>query len=274
MVFHNTLVFNSQFEDSAKIKTLLESGNRTVNYADAISGNADAIFVGRFEDATVVQKYLDAAGIKIIDQPKPDAETELLQVSAEVGESPSPTVADESPISPADSDFVSGRIQVAGVGQLERGGSTLFLLNQREGRNILIILSDNPDTNTAAFDLLQQGSLNDCLVSPTVAVCQTEDPAGKLPPSVRKTRINKILVVSDDSGRERPDPQTGAVDFKNVLSDTYKITVWETLASGSPSLAELQQYDAVVWTTGNYWDDSLSTASAEAITRYMKRAAT
>ncbi|RME96902.1 MAG: hypothetical protein D6768_20940 [Chloroflexi bacterium] len=112
--------------------------------------------------------------------------------------------------------------------------------------------------------------LHECLVGSNTAVCQTEDPTGKLPPSIRSTRIDKILVVADDSGHAREDKQTSALEFDNVLSDTYKITTWETSTDGNPDLAELQQYDAVIWTTGDYWDDSISAENAETLTAYIE----
>ena len=78
-------------------------------------------------------------------------------------------------------------------------------------RNVLLILSDNSDTNADAFELLLDQKFTECSVSENVAVCQTEDPDKKLAPSIRSNRIDKILVVSDDDGRSRDDSQTGAI---------------------------------------------------------------
>ena len=92
--------------------------------------------------------------------------------------------------------FVEGRIQIEGIGDLERGGSTLFYLHQEDNRNILIILSANRETNKDAFEILLENELIECQAAPQIAVCQTDDPEGEdLPPSVRSDRINKILIV-------------------------------------------------------------------------------
>lgn len=271
VVFDNTLVFNSQFEDSVKMKELLEQHDHTVNFVDEIGPENDVIFVGRFDDTEMVQDYLDAVGIVILDPVPADEEEIAVEAEATAEEvSDAPEAGADQTDPDADQDFVEGRIQIEGVGELERGGSTLFYRHQVDDRNLLIILSDNPDTNADAFALLMDNQINECLVGSNIAVCQTEDPSGKQPPSIRSTRIDKILVVSDDSGRAREDKQTSAIEFDNVLSDTYKTTTWVTSDDGAPELAELQEYDAVIWSTGDYWDDSISAENAETLTAYIE----
>jgi hypothetical protein len=273
IVFDNTLVFNSQFEDSVKLKEFLEQNDHTINYVDEITGANDVIFVGRFDEAEIVADFLSPAQITLIEASEPENNlSEVVNIeeesegAAENGEKTTPTA--DIPTD-QDQDFVEGRIRIGGVGELERGGSTLFHLDQSNGRNVLIILSDNPDTNAAAFELLLNGEFTQCLVSHTTAVCQTEEPDKRQLPSVRSTRINKILVVSDDDGRKREDKLTGATEFRNVLSDTYVIDIWVTSRDGSPSLGELHEYDAVIWATGDYWDDSIADDDAQLLTEYI-----
>jgi hypothetical protein len=282
VVFNNPRVFNSQFEDSVKLKDMLEQYDYNVTFADTVDTSNDAIFIGRFDDAEMVQDYLDAANIVILD-PEPAVEEEdsrenIEQVSDSSqtadgtdAEDRSPTVADTlADDEDLDQDFIDGRISIAGVGELERGGSTLFQLHRDGDRNILILLSDTPDTNADAFELLLDDELGDCTVGETVAVCQTGTPGKALPPSIRSTRVDKILVVADDDGRARDEEKTSAVEYRAALSDTYKITVWTTSDDGSPSLDELQEYDAVIWTTGDYWDDSIGLDDVETVTRYVE----
>jgi hypothetical protein len=166
--------------------------------------------------------------------------------------------------------FITGRIRIEDVGELERGGSTLFYLNQKKGRNVLIILSDTPKTNADAFELLFENKLSDCRLSDTIAVCQTQEPDGQLPPSLRSKRINKVLIVSGDSGRPRADNQTGFVEFTTALSETYKVDSWIISEKGSPDVDELLEYDAVIWTTGDYWDDSISDEDAALLSKYIE----
>jgi len=270
VVFDNTLVFNSQFEDSVKMKERLEEAERTVTFTDKIGGNDDIIFVGRFDDTKMVDEYLAAADISLIKQT--EESPEKLALATEEAQS-SDTVALVNATATnenQDQGFIEGRIKIGGMGELERGGSTLFYLYQAEGRNILIILSDNPDTNADAFDLLLKGDYADCLASPTIAVCQTEQPDKRQLPSVRSTRIDKILVVADDNARKRTDAQTSVVEYRNVLSATYKVDTWFTSDGKGLDLNELQQYDAIIWTTGDYWDDSIGEEDTQLLTEYIE----
>jgi hypothetical protein len=269
IVYDDSLVFNSQFDNSVKLKTMLEELDYTVAFFDEIDDENDVIFVGRFDELDPVEEYLAAANINILEA---NQKTELEEAEADPAEEADQNklalISDEAP--DIESQFVEGRIQIEGVGELERGGSTLFHLHQEDGRNILIILSDNPDTNADAFDLLMKEEFTDCLVSPTTAVCQTEEPGGKLPPSLRSFRIDTILIVSDDSGRERDDAQTSTLDYFNVLSDTYTVDTWTTSTDGYPELGEVLEYDALIWTTGDYWDDSIGAEGAQLLMQYVE----
>jgi hypothetical protein len=269
IVFDNTLVFNSQFEDSVKLKEALEKIERNVTFTDEIGDDNDVIFVGRFDEVEVVEDYLAAANITILG-PDKEAEEEEGQTSPEE-ETEQNKIAFISDEPPEEEDrFIDGRIQVEDIGDLERGGSTLFYLHQEKDRNVLIILSDNPDTNADAFGLLADNELSDCLVSPMIAVCQTEEPDERLPPSLRSFRIDKILIVSDDDSRKRPDSQTSVLEYYNVLSDTYKVDRWITSKDGSPDVDQLLEYDAIIWTTGDYWDDSVGEEDVALLTKYVE----
>jgi len=270
IVYNNSLVFNSQFDDSVKLKEELEALGHTVTFVDEIDNENDVIFVGRFEDAEPVQDYLDAAGITVLNANEKTEEEELLtDDQAEADQNRVAVINNDEPPD-EESAFVEGRIRIAGVGELEKGGSTLFHLHQEDGRNILIVLSANPDTNADAFDLLFDQDFTECMVNPTTAVCQTETPGDRLPPSLRSFRIDRILIVSDDSGREREDAQTSELDYYNVLSDTYAVETRSTLNDGYPDLEEILEYDAIIWTTGDYWDDSVGAEGAELLTKYIE----
>jgi hypothetical protein len=265
IAFDTPQTFNSQFADAVRLKTFLEEHDRTVTFTNQITGTADLIFVGRFDQQEVISDYLAAGQITLLG---PD-ESQAVAVGDET--LPLAPVSDKAGEDEEPERFLDGRIHIAGVGDLERGGSSLFYLHRAEGRNILLILSASPDTNKAAFDLLLDGGLTDCLVSPTIAACQTEAAEEKLPPTRRSDRIDKILVVGDDDGRERNDAETGLLVYSNVLSDTYDdVDTWTTSEDGSPDLETLQKYDAVIWTTGDYWDDSIGAEDVALLTEYVR----
>src|SRR6185503_7230757 len=82
--------------------------------------------------------------------------------------------------------------------------------------------------------------------------------------------VNKVLIVSGDSGRARGDNPTGFVEFTTALSETYKVDNWIISEKGSPDVDELLEYDAVAWTTGDYWDDSISDEDAALLSKYIE----
>ncbi len=268
IVFTNPVVFNSQFEAAVKLKDFLENRDRQVNFVDTIGPENDVIFVGRFDDnLETVADYLAAAKITILE-PNEVSEKEK-SLAAEEGFGSSFTNVSDKPADDKER-FINGRIQIDGIGDLERGGSTLFYLNQEDSRNVLIILSDTRDTNEDAFKLLLDNKLSECQATPQIAVCQTEDPDEKLPPSQRSNRIDKVLVISDNDARERKDAQTSALAYQSALSNTYKVDILTTSEDGSPNLDKLLEYDAVIWSTGNYWDDSIDEADVELLTEYKR----
>lgn len=265
IVFDDTRVFNSQFEDAVKLKDFLEQTERTIDFADEIGDSHDIIYIGRFDQADSVQEYLDQANIVLLE---PEVVEEDLTAEADEALEIS-TISTNLSEEDAAEDFIKGRIQIKGVGELEQGGATLFYLHQEADQNILIILSDDAETNGDAFGLILNSEIGECIVNSTTAICQTTDPEQQLPPSVRSSRIDKILVVSDDDGRARESGQTSLAEYVEVLETSYNVTDWVTSIEGSPDLAELQEYDAVIWTTGDYWDDSIGEADTQLLTDYI-----
>jgi hypothetical protein len=266
LVYDNSLVLNSQLDHSIKLKEFLEQNHHTVTFSDKIGGSNDVIFVGRFDEAKAVQDFLANGGITLLG---PDAEDDSHKPATQRTDKQREAIERDTP--PGEEDgFITGRIHIQGIGELERGGSTLFYLDQKEGRNVLIILSDTPRTNADAFKLLLENKLADCRLSETIAVCQTQTPDGQLPPSRRSRRIDKILVVSGDSGRPGADKRTGAVEFTNALSHTYQVDAWTLSEKGALDVAQLLEYDAVIWTTGSYWDDSIDDEAAALLSKYIE----
>jgi hypothetical protein len=264
IVFDNSLVFNSQYGDSVVLKEQLEKLDRRVTFADKIGDTNDVIYIGRFDETGSIQKYLAQANIAIFG---PDDDGNNGKAKA-ADEKSAALVSDAPP--GKEMRFVDGRIEIAGMGNLERGGATLFYLYREENRNILIFLSDTPDTNEDAFKVLFKNELSTCTASPTIAVCQTQEPGGKLPPTLRRSRIDNILIVSDDNGRKRDDAKTGALEFQTVLSNTYVVDIQETAKDKSPELDQLLEYDAVIWATGDYWDDSIDQDDTDMLLKYVE----
>jgi hypothetical protein len=61
------------------------------------------------------------------------------------------------------------------------------------------------------------------------------------------------------------------MEYNRVLSNTYKIDAW--VSSSADSLLDVDQlleYDAVIWTTGDYWDDSIGKEDVVMLARYVE----
>lgn len=265
LVYDNSLVLNSQLNNSVRLKEFLEKNEHAVTFTDKVGDKNDTIFVGRFDKIDAIKDYLADGGITILglDQ-KSEAEAKAEEAATAID-----TAISDQPSS-VEERFVTGRIQIEGIGDLERGGSTLFYLDRKDGRNVVIILSDTPETNADAFSVLFENRLSECRMSDTIAVCQTQEPGGEVKPSLRSRRINNILVVGGDSGRPRDDQQTGAVEFTEVLSDSYQVDTWVISQKGSPGLDQMLNYDAIIWTTGEYWDDSINEEDANLLSKYIE----
>jgi hypothetical protein len=264
LVYDDSLVLNSQLDNSVRLKEYLEKQDRAVAFTNKIGQANDVIFVSRFDKAGPVKDYLAQAGITILD------------LDEKIGAEATPPQKESTPINPdtppgEEERFVTGRIRIDGVGELERGGATLFYRHQEGNQNILIMLSDTAQTNADAFAMLFDNRLAECRISDTIAVCQTQEPGGALPPSLRRTRIDKILVVANDSGRTRDDQLTGLPEFIEALDRSYKVDNWLiSEKSASLDVDELLEYDAVIYTTGDYWDDSISEEDAAMLSKYVE----
>lgn len=76
-------------------------------------------------------------------------------------------------------------------------------------------------------------------------------------------------MVSGDSGRPGVEKRTGAIEFTNALSHTYHVDAWAISEKGALDIAQLFEYDAVIWMTGGYWDDSINEKDAALLSKYI-----
>ena len=77
-----------------------------------------------------------------------------------------------------------------------------------------------------------------------------------------------ILIVNDDDGLYSSG-DSSAMDFFNALSGTYAVTLWNQTVNGSPTVAELQGYDVVIWTTGDFWRYAVNATDAQLLRDYV-----
>jgi hypothetical protein len=85
--------------------------------------------------------------------------------------------------------------------------------------------------------------------SPTVPVTDTVEPLEPI-----GEPEGSIIVIALDKGQGRYDSMTSADDCAAILEERYDVTVWSTARDGSPDLADLLEYDLVIWTAGDFED--------------------
>jgi len=72
-----------------------------------------------------------------------------------------------------------------------------------------------------------------------------------------------IMVVSEQEGS---DPER----FRGTLNDSYCVSVWDKSRSDVPAIAYLERFDAVIWSTGNYWADNVDDNSSMVLINYTQ----
>lgn len=86
-----------------------------------------------------------------------------------------------------------------------------------------------------------------------------------------------VLIVSDDDAIPWYDEITSASYYEDILEGvesnglTYNITVWNQSLSGSPSLAYLQSFGLVIWTTGAFWNYAPSSIDIAKLESYVQQ---
>ena len=73
-----------------------------------------------------------------------------------------------------DSNSLSDYFNVPGIGLIPSEGFGFILLKQEEDHIVLILLADSQENATALLNLLTTGSLESCLTTNTIAVCEQE----------------------------------------------------------------------------------------------------
>ncbi len=85
-----------------------------------------------------------------------------------------------------------------------------------------------------------------------------------VPPTSTPSPVAPILLVDDDTGDAYESYYTAAL---TALGKDYD--VWTVQSQGSPSASELQQYDIVIWFTGDDWTTTLTSTDQTNLAAYL-----
>lgn len=235
----------------SKLQETFEQTERQL-FIQTIDTERDAILLGLFEAAEEAGDYLDEAGIWV-----QMAEDE--QVTATAGIT----------------------LTIEGIGEVDVEGMALLYRHQGEGREVLVLLTDAEDNLDLMVESLASGDLSACAeLSPTLALCALgegggwddagdgdDNGAGGNGAGGDGTVGNSILIVSDSDAEF--DCFSGADFFDFALWEDYEVDLWYEYDGDEPTLDDLQDYDAVIWSTGNCSNTAPSETEAEVLRQYV-----
>jgi hypothetical protein len=223
----------------------------------------DTILLGLYEDPGEAEPYLTALSVTLTITP-----------AGEIGgEEEAATEGDDEEVKP-----VVDRIQVDGLGEVVATGNALLALQEEDGRRVLLLLAGDEDSLSQTVQRLTKGDLAGCLFGRDggLAICPAEE---KEPSSDEKEKPQpeekpseaapqepageeskpagagaSIMILSLDAGEGRYDSMTGVDEFQSILEEDYEVSTWSTAEQGLPEVADLQDYDVVIWTAGDFED--------------------
>ncbi|MBU0535450.1 MAG: S8 family serine peptidase, partial [Nanoarchaeota archaeon] len=73
----------------------------------------------------------------------------------------------------------------------------------------------------------------------------------------------QVLLISEE------EKFNNSMRFKNALNNTC-LSVWDTFKSLNPPMYYLDRFEAIIWSTGNYFESGISNQSAELLKEYIK----
>jgi hypothetical protein len=139
---------------SSTLDDVLSLADLSLSMREKADPDRDALFVGTFDDVELVQDYLEDAGVVITIVEEEEAGT------------PTPTPA-------AEEEEERNTIAVEGFGTVIMEGTSLFLVDQSEGRVVVIALAEDGDSVIQALDRLSFVDFFGCVDSDRVTLCST-----------------------------------------------------------------------------------------------------
>lgn len=266
-------VGRTQVEYMTLLKNALEQAGKKLVWQQA-SSKQDTIYVGVYNDIEFWPEVADilaeqgitltletAASERATPTPTPRYNTPTPTPTPKNAPSPTPTPTPKPP-----RDWV----HVAGRGRLDARQVTVFYQNEENDRQVLMILTFDPQNITDAVQRLISRQFSDCIIDQdlqrnpdliSLAICPAAQKAGPTPtpapseatPTATPAASGSILLVSDDDGEGTYDWWTSVYDFAEAAADAgYEVEVWSTGWDGDVTLEQLQNYQAVIWCTGDY----------------------
>lgn len=137
-------------------------------YQDLLATSKDTVFLGFFKDTGPVEKYLERGKIS---------------VTVKAGEEkPAPKTEGEDAEKERKEQVTITTIEIEGIGQVyQEEGTSILYLDQENGGDVLIVLSDSEERLKDAVSILKNGKFRDWLVSDKLGIYYAPKPVAKGP---------------------------------------------------------------------------------------------
>ncbi len=265
-------------------------------------GTADVIYAASYATAARDTLLLQNAGIRLVTPAEEDVSpvgpagsgTELLpgDVMTATGQ-----IDETGPASAA----LSATEETTGTAVLETsfGPSfnpqeiTLFLRQQLDsGTNVTAVLVGDDDqhaTLRAGLDRLQNADFGDCLTFPDLVICPAaekqsgaeegaEQPGDSGLPSLPESTeplplpdvTSDTLLIDDDQYASGDELSEADIYLTAMLDYGYYPDTWSTALNGLPQLEDLSAYRWVIWSAGEYADNSLGYDELDMLMSYLQ----
>lgn len=170
------LLDSDLLEGGSALQALFEGASKELRVRDTEDPKSDTLFFGLYEEAEETEPYLDLAQVTMWISPTTTTD-ESGQARAKPGLTTTITAtldadaALEVPISATAevTPALENRVEVAGLGEILASGTSLFLLQPDDGRQVLVVLADTEEGLQDAVGRMTDGRLSDCLRRETQA---------------------------------------------------------------------------------------------------------
>ena len=274
-------------EGSALQARLAEHGKTMTIRAEEDDAD-DTLFLGLYEQAEEVEPYLDAAQVTLVFTPTATLEDEEahspsdqpLTSGSTITSTTQPTTTETLDEDAEASKAEQNRIVVEPLGEMSPATTSLLLLQTKGAREVLVALANSETGLKNTIERLSTNDLEGCLlhevettVTSLLALCPSGEEAAEgeeggwqepeqepvpAPPEETEPEepseepLGSIIIVALDEGVGRYDSMTSALDYYEILQDSYDVTTWSTAEGGLPGLEDLTAYDLSIWTAGDH----------------------
>ena len=188
----------SVIDIGVELKNFLTERGRSPDlgqYEDMLTISKDMVFIGFFKEAGEVEKYLERGEISVTVQTEAKKEEEPAEEDKQaLG------AEEEKAEEPTEEEVTITKVEIGNIGQVYREeGTSILYLDQRDDRNVLIILSDSEDMMRDTVRILKNGNFRNWLISDNLGIYYAVKTEVKAP-KVEENRDSSQDFVQENGG--------------------------------------------------------------------------